>query len=149
MGDGYVVCCLRQTKTGSHQRVVVTSAWALRFLAQFLRHYPRHEPQLLVGVGYARVRYWIQKAAVVCGYGPDTFRSHSLRRGAATALFMSNVPLTTIMHLGRWSTESSCRLYIQSAEALMARMQSGGPGASSRVLALASLPDPFTLAEQL
>ena len=45
------------------------------------------------------------------------FRSHSLRRGGATARAIRGYTMVQIMLEGRWSCESSCRLYLKTAEA--------------------------------
>jgi integrase len=47
------------------------------------------------------------------------YTSHSLRHGSATFAFLQKVPIETIKHLGRWSSDKSARHYIQDGPAIM------------------------------
>ena len=54
------------------------------------------------------LRKWLEKAGVTNSY---SFSSHSMRRGATTHAFRSNIPDRTIMEMGGW--RSTCyRRYI-------------------------------------
>jgi hypothetical protein len=43
------------------------------------------------------------------GYAPADIGTHSLRSGAAMAMYLSNVPVFTIMLIGRWSSDAFLR----------------------------------------
>ena len=60
------------------------------------------------------------------GFGAGAFRSHSLRRGGATAQAVVGVSNLDIMNAGRWVSEQFCRLYIIE--------RSGGATASREVV---------------
>lgn len=52
---------------------------------------------LLLTVTYAQVARWIARASTVLGFPGDTWRPHSLRRGAATELSVRGYTLDQIM----------------------------------------------------
>jgi hypothetical protein len=66
---------------------------------------------------YASFRFWFDAGLRVLSCHEMGFKSHSLRRGGATARVMKGYTLLQIMLEGRWSCESSCRLYLKTAEA--------------------------------
>lgn len=63
-------------------------------------------------------RDWFKRAAFVLGLD-ERYVPHSLRHGGATALYMSGVPIETILHRGRWATTKSARYYVQSGQAML------------------------------
>ena len=142
-----LVLLLRSTKTGPHQRVFVQSTQGIRFVQEYLTRFPGRCDDTLFDIGYSRVAYWIRRGARILGHGDIAYRSHSLRRGGATALFLAGVSFENIMMIGRWSQVRSCRLYIQSAEAqLIAQRRSVDPAALARVSLFAKA---FPIAWQL
>ena len=66
---------------------------------------------------YASFRFWFDAGLRGLSCNDMGFQSHSLRRGGATARAMGGYTLVQIMLEGRWSCESSCRLYLKTAEA--------------------------------
>ena len=48
----------------------------------------------------------------VLGFGPDDVGTHSNRSAAAMAMYLANVPVFTIMLIGRWSSDAFL-LYIR------------------------------------
>lgn len=137
--DG-VVLLLPRTKTGPHQRVHVQSLCVGRFLRAFLKLHPKELDNRLCDVSYGIVGRWLRRSTAVLGYENVAFRSHSLRRGGATQLFIDGAELSRIMIYGRWQNERSCRLYIQSAEAELLSLENAvSPALQSRIRALASL----------
>jgi len=45
----------------------------------------------------------------VLGFGPEDVGCHSLRSGAAMAMYLTNTPIYTIMLIGRWTSDSWLR----------------------------------------
>ena len=70
---------------------------------------------------YVKVQNAIERAAATLGLQHIPFRTHSFRRGAATALAMEGMPIADIMVLGRWASERSAKIYIQKGEVLLLR----------------------------
>ena len=68
---------------------------------------------------YYRVRRCLGLASKALGYGEDTFRTHSCRRGGASAIALKGISLQDITHFGRWASESSCREYVKKGEVLL------------------------------
>ena len=67
------------------------------------------------------------------GWEPTEFAGHSLRAGGATDLFNSNMPLASIMKIGRWKSVAAAMVYFrddrviaEEAAQAFARMQSEG-----------------------
>ena len=146
-GSGSLVLLLSRTKTGEHQRVVLNNPAVALFVQRFLAAAPRGPDEKMCKITYSSFRTWFSRVAAVLGGGGHQFRSHSMRRGAATSLFTAGVPFPEIMFLGRWSSESSCRLYVRSAEAAMISIERGlSPSQVARVRTLASIgPQIFEL----
>ena len=136
-----VVLLLADTKTGAHQRVVLTNVYVIQFLRSIITHYRLQNNDFVCGVSYnSKFRVWFSRAAAVLGCGAVEFRSHSCRRGGATELFHANIPLPTIMIFGRWASESSCRLYVRSGEsAPVAVTRDMDPEAHKRVKTLGAI----------
>ena len=137
--DNFFVLFLAVTKRGTAERVVIHNAGVLDFLKQFLARFPRRPDELLIGASYFIFTKWFRKALEALGVA-EPYRSHSLRRGGATALFMEGVSLPNIMVYGRWRSEGSCRLYIRSAEVLvLSSTRSWTPQIAGRIRLLAAL----------
>ena len=62
------------------------------------------------------------------------FRTHSCRRGGATALARSGGPVETIRQYGRWAAERSCREYIRLGVVALLRFQIQAPQVRSLVI---------------
>jgi hypothetical protein len=73
------------------------------------------------------------RAAVQCigkdilGFGPEDIGLHSLRSGAAMAMYLAGVPVYTIMLIGRWSSDAFLR-YIRK------QVQEFSAGVSQRMV---------------
>ena len=120
-GPGRLVLLLSRTKTGTHQRVVLENPVVVDFADRLLQQSPhcyRAAP-----TNYSRYRRLFLRVLRALGCEDFGFRSHSLRRGGATTLFSRDVPLQTIMLVGRWQSESSCRLYVKTGEAGLISIQ--------------------------
>ena len=117
VSEAAAVVLLPRTKRGMAERVVLENPGVLRFIRSYLKRFPKDPGCLVSGASYARVRSHLIRACTFFGYRDVLFRSHSLRRGGATALFVRGLNLHQIMIYGRWASESSCRLYIHQGEA--------------------------------
>jgi hypothetical protein len=53
------------------------------------------------------VAYFLRCCAVLNGYQPGVFKSHSFRSGGATEMVMANQSDETINHTGRWASNST------------------------------------------
>ena len=128
-GDAQLVILLRTTKTGSHQRVVIDNGVVIQYLRGLLKRV--EDPIRAAPTTYSTFRRYFTRALQALGLSNHGFRSHSLRRGGATTLFMRNMPLSNIMIAGRWASESSCRLYVRTGEAgliAIRRAEAGNAG---------------------
>lgn len=80
------------------------------------------------------------RASAVLNVGDMELRTHSFRRGGATALSLRGVSFGDIMLAGRWASERSCKLYIQRGELLILRYQAAlSVNQAARIDKLASL----------
>ena len=77
----------------------------------------------LFEVSYTTFGWWFQRVLFAMGFAENTFRSHSLRRGGATALSLAMTPFTNIQMFGRWASEQSCRMYIKKGELSLLRLR--------------------------
>jgi hypothetical protein len=66
---------------------------------------------------YATFRRWFLACLKVLGCDHLGFKSHSLRRGGATARALAVYTMVHIMIEGRWSSESLARLYLETSQA--------------------------------
>lgn len=120
-----VILLLRRSKAGAphSEKVVLDNPRVIAFLQRYLEiTLQGHEPhQPFCPVSYTTVRNWLQKALAAFGLPPNSFRTHSCRRGGATCLSMRGFALQDIMVAGRWASADSCKLYIRRAEVALAR----------------------------
>ena len=132
---------LSTTKRGRHERVLVRSPVFAQWLKRWLKLFAPTSGGPLAACSYARVRAWLPKLARVLGLGHVPWRSHSFRRGSATHCWLNlQWALSDVALYGRWASESSCRLYIRSAERALADVDAGvSPDFLSRRARLASL----------
>ena len=109
------ILVLRLTKTGPRQQVSINNAVVTNFV---LAHRGRKKDSApICGMTYAVFRRLFLQALRALGCHTLGFKSHSLRRGGATARLIAGHTLSQIMVDGRWSSEASCRLYLKSVEA--------------------------------
>ena len=113
-----VLLCLGRTKRGMEQRVplrhpfvVETIRWY--FLVTGLQPWEK----FLIGLTYGRVSSLLRNACIFFDLLGVDFRTHSFRRGGATALFASGVSWPEILTHGRWSSDRSAKEYIRRGEA--------------------------------
>ena len=138
----FVVVCIRKTKCGAAntERRVIDNPEAVAFLAAY---------KAFVGPGvvrfapssYQRMRLAVRACCRALGLAAEAFRTHSLRRGAASTLALAGVPFADVMLRGGWASERSCRLYVRQGEVLLTRWRQQLPlGAWQRISQLARLP---------
>jgi integrase len=121
---GRVLLRLAVTKTGSNQWVELYNADVSHLLLRRIQHRPN---DALVFDLHTRHRSSNPASAyrrafrVVCnavGLGACHFTPHSLRHGGAThAMQHLGQSIDTVMHRGRWRSESSTRTYLQAGRA--------------------------------
>ena len=122
-GGAFAALLLRHTKRGApHSDCAILSnprvvQWVIAYAAR--RGPP--DGNTFCAVSYARVRYWLRKGLVALKLPPDSFRTHSCRRGGATVLSMSGTPFVDVQLAGRWASAQSCKLYIKRAEVALTR----------------------------
>ena len=140
--SGTAVVLLRKAKTGDYQRVVLQDRAVVAWLNSY-RKFSGIDPdstELLCGGTYDKFRRVLTRSAAALGLGATAWRSHSFRRGGASALFAAGLPVADIAVYGRWATLSSCRLYLASGEQeLLALLQARAPAVRERLEALAAL----------
>ena len=127
-GGQFVVLLLGVTKRGpeNSEKVIIDNSEVVRWIELYMhRHRDRGNSERFLGCSYNVVRYWLRKGLQALRLDPDSFRTHSCRRGGATAMAMARRPLSEVMLAGRWSSEQSCRLYIKKAEVALARWRHG------------------------
>ena len=130
---------LGHTKRGVAERVVLINPGVVLFLREYLRRRGGRPWDRVIVESHTTFRRWFMLGLRALGI-TDPYRSHSLRRGGATAMFMNGAPLSSVMIYGRWASETSCRLYIRTAEVIMLRSEAAWtPAVRARLVALASL----------
>ena len=126
-GGSFVVLLLGRTKQGgSHSdKVVIDHPEVIKFIEKYTMKFPGPGPSAFCKTSYAQVRYWMRRLLPTLGFAADAFKSHSCRRGGASALSLQGVALKDVMLAGRWSSETSCRLYLRKAEVSLTRFMHG------------------------
>ena len=122
-----VVLLLRTTKCGQpdSDKVVLAAAPIVSYVEEYLRRYPPASEECLVAAStYSRFARRLEAAVSMLGFEKGTFRTHSLRRGGATALALAGLSMKDLMLAGRWASERSARLYIMRGEVTLLRMRS-------------------------
>ena len=118
-----VIVTLALTKRGVNEKVSIVHAEAVAWLNSF-RAAGFGKKDLFLGISYGKVRYWLQKVQKLLGIASLALTSHSFRRGGASTLLSLGVPMANIAVIGRWASESSCRLYVRSGEMLLVKSMS-------------------------
>ena len=122
-----MVLALKRTKTEAAglAKVVLTNPGVVQFLTRYRVFMAAKPSTAFVDVSYGALRRWLRRTSVALGFSADCFRSHSCRRGGATALSIKGWPIVDIMMMGRWQSDSSCRLYIKGGEVAMLNLMTG------------------------
>jgi integrase len=125
--DGWVVI-LGVAKRGLEQKVVITNLSVVLWLDLYSDSTQpgtagRRDGERVAHVSYAKLQYWLRKAAAALGFGSMHWTSHGLRRGGATELLRQGCSLANIMLFGRWLAERSCREYLRRGDVALLRLE--------------------------
>lgn len=144
--EAEVVLYLGVTKRGTSEKVVLNDPGVMAFVDRYLAQRAGALHERLVVMSYTGFSLWFRRGLRSLGL-TDAYRSHSMRRGGATAMYLAGHPLSAVMQYGRWASETSCRLYIRPAEVILLRSErSWSPAVRSRLELLAAIgPGAFTL----
>ena len=113
------VLCLGVTKRGQEQKVLIEAPRVVAWLEHVYSRCFKRGPFL--PTTYGRVSRALAVSLVVLGFEKLSLSTHSFRRGGATRLLQAGWPLSSIMVMGRWMSESSCRVYLRKAEVALLR----------------------------
>ena len=127
--DEMMVCILllARSKRGFDEKIVLSCKEVVTCLLKFRARFPGAPDDLFAPSSYFKTRRALLLALAVLNLvppGTDVWRTHSLRRGGATALFELGVPFGSIQLYGRWASDKSCREYIRRGSTLLARLRS-------------------------
>ena len=67
------------------------------------------------GVRYCDVMQLLKQAAEECGKDPNSYGTHSCRRGGASAYVLAGASVEEVAIFGRWKDSRSVRLYVEPA----------------------------------
>jgi hypothetical protein len=82
-----VVILLPITRTGQHQRVVISLPRVVAFLATYIHHHGLGLDDRICPFSYTTFSKWFSWACPILAGVAHSFRLHSFRRGGASALF--------------------------------------------------------------
>lgn len=117
------VLILRATKRGFDQRVVLGNASVVGTIRSFLEKTPYSDGMAqLAPCSYAQFARAFALGVRLLQLPGTSWRSHSLRRGGATALMESGWAFADVKLYGRWASESSAREYIRLGQSALARL---------------------------
>lgn len=138
-GD-FMVVILAKGKNfpGETERVIIGDAQVMDPVRGHLQATGRRPGERLCNISYGVFSRHLGMITSGLGFAPRTFRSHSLRRGAASTLVLQNVPTKDIMILGRWASEHSCSLSLKAGAVALTRMSAAvSPNQWQKILAIA------------
>jgi integrase len=120
-----VIVLLRRTKTDApgSVKLFVWNPHVIAWLRHHVLKYNIGDDDRFCNCSYATVARWLSRCGEALGFAADQWRTHSLRRGGATALALRGLPMSEIMELGRWTSLKSARLYIQTGNVALTRMR--------------------------
>ena len=112
------ILTLRESKSGTRynmiESVTITDATLIALFTALFDQSPKGAPLLPEGARCFRQRF---DACVRALRLPGTllYKPYSIRRGAATADFLSHGSLSKTCVRGRWANEKTCRIYVNEA----------------------------------
>ena len=112
--------CIRlaHTKTGPNKWVTVRNPVIISLLRPLLST-SRRGNQPLFPFSSAQFRDTLHSACVALGIDHVGYVPHSLRHGGATHDHLCDMPIEDIMLHGRWPSNKSARMYIQTGRSLL------------------------------
>ena len=121
----YVVILLRFGKRGAPDatRIVIGLPLVVRWITLYKNRVcaGRKSDERFCSISYTTFRKWLRRASVALGFEGSFFTSHSMRRGGATEMVRSGVPVLDTMQYGRWASYSSFRIYVAKGDVLLTR----------------------------
>ena len=122
-GECQAVLILRATKRSFDQRVVLENHRVVAALKQYHELFaPRGRDLMFAGITYSKFVRIFKKALAILQVPPGEWRTHSLRRGSATAMMEQGHSFEYVRLYGRWASESSCREYIRLGQSALTRI---------------------------
>lgn len=133
------VIIVRTSKRGFDQRIVLESPGTIEWLRAFRLAHPAAGGEPFAPCSYGRVSCLMRAILTDFGLEGYEWRSHSLRRGGATALAEAGVHFKDIQVFGRWVSESSAREYIRRGCTALLRRRQGHAELLERLARIASV----------
>lgn len=120
--DTGMVIRLARAKTGLNQSVDLQNAHVRALLLAHLRAHPFMAKDRIFKFSPESFRHLIRLVASSLGLHGIPYVPHSFRHGGATYAFQRGERIEDIMFRGRWLSMESARRYIQTARALLIRL---------------------------
>ena len=129
------IITLSRSKRGVNEKVTIHNAEAIAWLQHYVKSLlPKSGKckgaysDTLAGTSYSKFRYWLVKLQSLLGISALALTSHSFRRGGASTLLADGWSMANIAIMGRWASESSCRLYVRQGEMFLVKAASENLG---------------------
>lgn len=113
---------LARAKTGLNQSVALENPDVQTVLHSYLQSYPFLKHDRIFPFTSDSFRRLIHRVTSALGLEDIAYVPHSFRHGGATYLFQRGTRIEDIMFRGRWLSMESARRYIQTARALLIRL---------------------------
>ena len=132
-----VVLLLGVTKRGLEGKVTITEPTLVAWLTLYrkLAATKGKLPEYFCQCSYSQLQRSLRQATRALGFG-DSWSTHGLRRGGATAMLAAGAPLPNIMLYGRWVAERSCRDYLRRGEVTLLRGRGAYPASAWELVRL-------------
>ena len=124
-----MVLLLQFTKQNSPNstKIFLDNPVVVELIIRFCSAFGGQAGERVFPLSYTTFARWFKVGLDRIGIPAGNYRSHSFRRGGATALSLKGLSLHRIMEFGRWASESSCKLYLRKGEVLLLRFQKAVP----------------------
>ena len=123
-------------------KVILWNPGVVNFVTEYLCWRGGMPTDRFAPTSYTTGNRWISKASTSLGFPADQWRSHSMRRGGATALSLRGLSLHQVMEAGRWMSERSARLCIDKGNVALLHMKAKlTDNQWARIIRLAALGD--------
>lgn len=99
----------------------------------------------LLSISSAQIRQKLRSAASILGpkllgFSVDEIGCHSLRSGSAMAMYLANIPVTTIQLIGRWKSDAFMRYIREQVDCFSSNVSAR----MSQAPSFYTIPDPGT-----
>ena len=122
-GCWQAVLVLGKTKRGTEEKVVPTNSVVVQILALYMKWRGGRREAKVFGMSYTTAARWLSRACAALGFSHVGFRTHSLRRGAASTLLASGHPIPNIMLCGRWQAEKNLREHFRKGDVALLQLR--------------------------